>query len=79
MKVYIALTPLVLQSAAGDDFRVEKGQAVELTDEQYQDVAAHVMPSEVADEDVAQAEQSHEQTPEQTPAKTRRNAKQKEQ
>ena len=55
MKVYIALTPLVLQNAAGDDFRVEKGQAVELTDEQYQDVAAHVMPTEIAADDLEAA------------------------
>lgn len=41
-KVYIANTPLVLEDAQGKQFRVERGEAVELTPEQYESVAAHV-------------------------------------
>ncbi len=53
LKVYIAKTPLILQNEAGEDFRVEVGEVVELTPEQYQDVAAHVIPGEISDEDLA--------------------------
>lgn len=55
LKVYIAKTPLILQDGEGKDFRVETGEAVELTPEQYQDVAAHVIPGEISDEDLAAA------------------------
>ena len=41
-KIYIANTPLILQDERGHEFRVETGEAVELSPEQYQDVAAHV-------------------------------------
>ena len=34
-KVYIANTPLILENEQGDQFRVEVGEAVELTAEQY--------------------------------------------
>lgn len=44
-KIYIANTPLILQDEAGKDFRVETGEAVELTDAQYEAVAAHVSPT----------------------------------
>ncbi|SUA36344.1 phage protein [Neisseria zoodegmatis] len=63
MKVYIAKTPLILQDEAGEDFRVEAGEAVELTPEQYQDVAAHVIPGEISDEDLAAAGYQPDGTP----------------
>nr|WP_107727203.1 hypothetical protein [Neisseria weaveri] len=63
MKVYIAKTPLILQDEAGGDFRVEAGEAVELTPEQYQDVAAHVIPGEISDEDLAAAGYQPDGTP----------------
>ena len=44
-KVYIANTPLILENAQGNQFRVEAGEAVELTAEQYESVAAHVTPT----------------------------------
>ena len=44
-KVYIANTPLILENAQGIQFRVEAGEAVELTAEQYESVAAHVTPT----------------------------------
>lgn len=44
-KVYIANTALILESQDGDQFRVEAGEAVELTLEQYESVAAHVTPT----------------------------------
>ncbi|STZ75302.1 hypothetical protein [Bergeriella denitrificans] len=44
-KIYIANTPLILQDEAGKDFRVETGEAVELTDAQYEAVAVHVSPT----------------------------------
>lgn len=43
-KFYIANTPLILENAQGNQFRVEAGEAVELTAEQYESVAAHVTP-----------------------------------
>ena len=44
-KVYIANTPLILENEQGNQFRVEAGEAVELTAEQYESVAAHVTPT----------------------------------
>lgn len=41
-KVYIANTPLILEDDSGKQYRVEAGEAVELTPEQYESVAAHV-------------------------------------
>lgn len=63
LKVYIAKTPLILQDGEGKDFRVETGEAVELTPEQYQDVAAHVIPGEIADADLAAAGYQPDGTP----------------
>lgn len=62
-KVYIAETPLILQDAAGKEYRVEAGATVALTDEQYQDVAAHVTPLET-DEPVQAEEQENPEQPE---------------
>lgn len=42
LKVCIAQTPLILHTPKGTEFRVEAGEAVELTPEQYSQVAAHV-------------------------------------
>lgn len=54
-KVYIANTPLILENAEGVEYRVERGEAVELTPEQYQLVAAHVTEGRISDEDLAAA------------------------
>ncbi|ATD64877.1 hypothetical protein ACFPVS_12010 [Neisseria weixii] len=66
-KVYIAETALILQNEDGEDFRVEPGETVELTADQYQDVAAHVVVAEISDE-VAQPDS--ETPPEVTPSET---------
>lgn len=42
MKHYLANTPLILQDEHGEDFRVERGEVIELSDTQYAQVAAHV-------------------------------------
>ena len=39
-KVYIANTALILEDEAGKQFRVEAGEAIELTPEQYESGAA---------------------------------------
>ena len=44
-KFYLANTPLILTDDNGTDYRVERGEVVELTDEQYAQVAAHVTPA----------------------------------
>lgn len=54
-KTYIANTPLILQNEAGEDFRVETGEAVQLSPEQYEQVAAHVTPAEISDEAPAES------------------------
>ena len=64
-KLYTANTPLILQDEAGQDYRVEAGQVIALTLEQYQDVAAHVTP--VQGEGSVSAEPVEENTQE-TPA-----------
>ena len=51
-KVYIANTPLILENAQGNQFRVEAGEAVELTAEQYESVAAHVTPTVTTGEEL---------------------------
>lgn len=63
MKVYVAKTPLILQDEAGEDFRVEVNEVVQLTPEQYQDVAAHVIPGEISDDDLAAAGYQPDGTP----------------
>lgn len=42
MKQYMANTPLILQDENGEDFRVERGEVIALSDTQYTEVAAHV-------------------------------------
>lgn len=54
-KTYIANTPLILQNDAGEEFRVETGAAVDLTPEQYEQVAAHVTVGEISDEALAES------------------------
>ena len=65
-KLYTANTPLILQDEAGQDYRVEAGQVLALTLEQYQDVAAHVTPVQ-GEEGSVSAEPVEENTQE-TPA-----------
>ena len=55
IKVYIANTPLILQNEAGEEFRVETGEAVQLSPEQYEQVAAHVTAAEISDEALAES------------------------
>lgn len=55
LKVYIAQTPLILHTPKGTEFRVEAGEAVELTPEQYSQVAAHVTEGSISDADLAAA------------------------
>ncbi|EGY52012.1 hypothetical protein [Neisseria shayeganii] len=57
-KVYIANTPLILENAEGVEYRVERGEAVELTPEQYQLVAAHVTEGSISAADLATAEEA---------------------
>lgn len=66
-KVYIANTPLILENAQGNQFRVEAGEAVELTAEQYESVAAHVTPTLTTGEEL-DAQQNDTQTSEDTPS-----------
>ena len=53
IKTYIANTPLILADAEGKEFRVESGEAVDLTPEQYELVAAHVTAGSISDADLA--------------------------
>ena len=53
IKTYIANTPLILADAEGKEFRVEVGEAVDLTPEQYELVAAHVTAGSISDADLA--------------------------
>lgn len=63
-KVYIANTPLILEDESGKEYRVEAGEAVALSPEQYESVAAHVTPTMATDEELyAQQAESEEQTP----------------
>lgn len=60
-KVYIANTPLIFQDGQGKEFRVETGEAVELTPAQYELVAAHVTSTLTTGEELEA--QQDEQTP----------------
>ena len=55
LKVYIAQTPLILKNEAGQEFRVETGEVVALSPEQYEQVAAHVTATEISDEALAES------------------------
>ena len=66
-KVYIANTPLILEHAQGNQFRVEAGEAVELTAEQYESVAAHVTPTLITGEEL-DAQQNDTPPSEDTPS-----------
>lgn len=63
-KVYIANTALILEDEAGKQFRVDAGEAIELTPEQYESVAAHVTPTATTGEELdAQQTEAQEKTP----------------
>ena len=63
-KVYISNTALILEDEAGKQFRVEAGEAIELTPEQYESVAAHVTPTATTGEELdAQQAEAQEETP----------------
>lgn len=66
-KVYIANTPLILENTQGNQFRVEAGEAVELTPEQYESVAAHVTPTLTTGEEL-DAQQNDTPPSEDTPS-----------
>lgn len=68
-KVYIANTPLILENEQGGQFRVEAGEAVELTAEQYESVAAHVTPTLTTGEEL-DAQQNDTTPSEDTPSDT---------
>ena len=71
IKTYIANTPLILADADGKEFRVESGEAVDLTPEQYELVAAHVTVGSISDADLAASGYQPDGTtpvPEQPPA-----------
>lgn len=73
IKTYIANTPLILADTEGKEFRVESGEAVDLTPEQYELVAAHVTAGSISDADLAASGYRPEGStlvPEQPPAKT---------
>lgn len=72
-KVYIANTPLILENAQGNQFRVEAGEAVELTPEQYESVAAHVTPTLTTGEEL-DAQQNDTMPSEDTPSDDTGNA-----
>lgn len=72
-KVYIANTPLILENAQGGQFRVEAGEAVELTAEQYESVAAHVTPTLTTGEEL-DAQQNDTPPSEDTPSDDTGNA-----
>lgn len=72
-KVYIANTPLILENAQGTQFRVEAGEAVELTAEQYESVAAHVTPTMTTGEEL-DAQQNDTPPSEDTPSDDTGNA-----
>lgn len=55
VKVYIATIALVLQKTDGSTFRVAAGDAVELTPEQYKQVAAYVIEGNISAADLAEA------------------------
>ena len=55
MKTYIANTPLILEDDSGREYRIEAGEAVDLTSEQYGLVAAHVSAAEISESDLAAA------------------------
>ena len=71
IKTYIANTPLILADAEGKEFRVEAGEAVDLTPEQYELVAAHVTAGSISDADLTASGYQPDGTtpvPEQPPA-----------
>lgn len=72
-KVYIANTPLILENAQGNQFRVEAGEAVELTVDQYESVAAHVTPTLTTGEEL-DAQQNDTPPSEDTPSDDTGNA-----
>lgn len=77
-KVYIANTALILEDEAGKQFRVDAGEAIELTPEQYESVAAHVTPTATTGEELdAQQAEAQEKTPskEEPESKTQRKTK----
>ncbi|HFC8507236.1 TPA: hypothetical protein ACFP4P_000459 [Neisseria subflava] len=68
-KIYIANTALILEDEAGKQFRVEAGEAIELTPEQYESVAAHVTPTTTTGEELdAQQAEAQEKTPSESTA-----------
>lgn len=71
IKTYIANTPLILTDAEGREFRVETGEAVDLSPDQYELVAAHVTAGSISDADLAASGYQPDGTtplPEQPPA-----------
>lgn len=71
---YLANTPLILTADDGTPFRVERGEVVELSDAQYEQVAAHVTHVTVIDQD-AEDEAAVQEEIQAKPASTKRSRK----
>lgn len=63
MKQYLVNNPLILQDESGEDYRVERGEVIALSDTQYAEVAAHVTLWATA-EQVGQPETATQNPPE---------------
>ena len=81
-KFYLANTPLILTDDNGTDYRVERGEVAELSDVQYEQVAAHVTPvgtpelmqpeKQPESKTAADGQPENEITPESQPEKAKR-------
>lgn len=77
-KFYLANTPLILTDDNGTDYRVERGEVAELSDVQYEQVAAHVTPvgtpelMQPESKTAADGQPENEITPEPQPEKAKR-------
>lgn len=71
MKHYLVNNPLILQDENGEDYRVERGEVIELSDEEYAQVAAHVTFAEfhggVSEEEMANLIDGQTEMPTQNP------------
>lgn len=63
-KFYLANTPLILTADDGTDYRVERGEVAELSDAQYEQVAAHVTPAGASEPMQPESEITPEPQPE---------------
>lgn len=79
MKQYLVNNPLILQDENGDDYRVERGEVIALTDVEYAEVAAHVTLLATAEQnppDNSQENQAETQTQSEQTSETSANSEQ---